>query len=227
MSTHRKILTVYKQCLRLYPAEFRGRYEAEMLRVAADMLHDAPGKKDKVSVVAWLFGDAVWSGLRTQHEYNKRASTRRPSTVRQMAMAALHGVQIVGLGVLGYLWLNMLLFAFDDMVRLGATRISVAGLAGQFVVYAVMVGIAPLAFVMLRKVPHMTAWSRVLWAAGLSVLGFAGFMLFGGAGSALVRVPDWLVAAAYAALFYWALLRIRLRLGRLYATPRLIRNLWQ
>lgn len=117
------------------------------------MLHDARGKKDNVSVVAWLFGDALWSGLRTQHEYSKRAQAARPNTVRRMAAAALHGVQIVGLGVLGYLWLNVLLFAFDDMFRLGATRISVAGLAGQFVVYAVMVGIAPLVFIMLRKVP--------------------------------------------------------------------------
>lgn len=60
---------VYSQLLRLYPAEYRRRYEHELLQTTADMLDDAPNKLAKLGIWSRLALDLPLNIARQNFEY--------------------------------------------------------------------------------------------------------------------------------------------------------------
>lgn len=69
MTSLKSRFPIYSRCLRLYPAEYRKRYEQELLQTTADMLDDAPSRITRIGIWSRVLVDLPLNVLKQQVSY--------------------------------------------------------------------------------------------------------------------------------------------------------------
>jgi hypothetical protein len=211
------ILKLYKAALHLYPKDFRDTYAEQMQLTAQDLLADTSTKAEAARVYGQLLIDLLVAATKENGKQLGGTMKRqlRITTKKSALAALLLALQISGVLIMSYFYLLMILYA----VSYTAETMAPAYLG--LITTTTPILCMPIAFYFLRRVPRFSAWTRIVWSYGVGAAGAVAYFFFGSFFSSLqeqfypgllssidntnilyIYWHDWLIVAAFFALFF-------------------------
>jgi hypothetical protein len=205
-------LRAYRICTHLLPRDFRKVYGEQMLLTARDALND-PTTASKRRVALGLMLDLLRAAcIQNIKQLGESMSKQSKTTAKSALHAAVLGGQVVGIACMSYFYVESFLFVFRDP-RPVYTPAAVWYLSSIMPSVALLSMLA-IAFIVVRRLPQLTPWSKLTWTYGLGFLGAIGYIGFGqiidgiglnsaaGSSTGLSLVYDWLAMILFIGGFY-------------------------